>query len=121
MPWPFVSRTAYDLALAELADAKARADHWQRVAFDAVKPPVPVLPPKAAPDPVAAAIRDVSGSNGALRTHLAHFAREERAKGTPAPEIERQVRDWSATRQTPREERLEREEAHAVVADILDG
>lgn len=121
MKWPLVSRTAYDLALAELADAKARADHWQREAFNALKPPPAVVLPKPAPDPVAAAIRDVAGMNGALRTHLAHFAREERAKGTPAPEIERQVRDWSASRQTPREERMEREEANTVIADILDG
>ena len=122
MTFPFVSRVAYELACAQVQYFREKAEQWEARYVEAVTPkPAAQLPERKA-DPVILAISEAAGSNSALRGHLSHFARTERAKGTPDDKILAQIAAYAnpeaVTRST---DTADRENADAVLAGILDG
>jgi len=121
MRWPFVSRDAYNLAIAQVAYFQAKADQWEALYLAATKPvEKPALPEKVV-DVVSRAIRDASGNNSALRGHLAHFARTERERGTSDEKIVAQIHEY-ANGAAPTDRagaKADRDEANEALAEIL--
>jgi hypothetical protein len=135
MRFPLMLRSTHDALMEErsvaMASEGAISEYWRGEAMrlsgvvatlvDRMVPPKPA-PVERPPDPIAAAIRQRSAGNSALRGHLAHFARAERERGTPQDEIVKQISDWSYRPTPPGEPTArEREEANETVANILDG
>lgn len=127
MKLPFVSREAYDYAVAQADYFRAKCETWETRYVEAVGPkPVTaaVQTPPRVHDPLTMAIAARAGTNGALRGHLATWAKTERAKGTPEAEIVRMVADWDYRPEPAKPDeptKQERREAEETMATILDG
>lgn len=112
MKLPFVSRWAYE-ALAERLDAanhtaqasSFREHEWQTrhdvlmADFMALAkkqtPDAPTIKPRER-DEVIEAIMARAGNNGAIRSHLASWAMNQRRAGTPDETIVQQVLVWAS-------------------------
>jgi hypothetical protein len=117
---------AKDAEIASLAAMCAEA--WNRetevrrelLALIADARPKPVTVAAKVPDPIAEAIRVKAGSNAPLRTHLAMFARAERAKGTAEEEIVKMLADWTYRPEKAGEPtQADRDAANEMMADVL--
>lgn len=102
MKWPCVSRLAFDLITAERDRALKRVDaleaHLDTVTaklVQATEPaPKPTIPVRE-PDPIGEAIRTKAGANGALRAHLATWAKEQRLLGEEEQAVVMKILDWT--------------------------
>lgn len=119
MKLPFVSRAHLDLATAQADYFRAKAEQWEQRYLDATAPKVSPVVEKAV-DPVARAIRAAAEGSSALRTHLAHFARTEREKGTSEDKIVEQIRAYEQG-PTRVSNKADRDEANDTLAEVLDG
>lgn len=119
MKWPFVSRGTLDLALAQVAYFRDKAEQWEARYVEAVGPKKPVVQERTL-DPVSRAIRDAAGGNSALRGHLSHFARTERDKGVKDEVIVERIQAYADGPQPAKRDMAAREEADAALAEILD-
>jgi hypothetical protein len=123
MQWPWVSRRAYDLILAD-------RDWWRARALPERVPPVvewrnaqdPVpIPPPPTWDEIGAAISHRAGTNGPLRAHLAAYAQQQRIAGATTKGILRSIVDWHYRPEEPSPTAdRERADAEAHVASLLD-
>lgn len=117
MKLPFVSRETFELAKVQADYFRAKAEAWETRYLDATAPKRAVLPEKSV-DPVVQAISEAAAGNSALRGHLSHFARAERAAKTPDEDIIAKIRAYSHGDSPTKADRKVAEET---LAGILDG
>lgn len=107
MKWPFVSRSAFDLAIEERYRVEARYDLLHAAYLElngkmfatmveATKKPEPTKMPERTRDAVIDAIMVRAGSNGQIRAHLASWAMQQRRNQVPDDQIINNIVVWAS-------------------------
>ncbi len=88
----------------QITRLEAQVDTLQAALLDRSKPTAPTALPEKAADPVAEAIRDVSGTDAMLRKHLFTWVKSERAKPVEerlSPDaLADKIRHWESPSET---------------------